>query len=81
MCHSLRNIEHHHFKFEGSPPRREMSTFISLAPTASVSATTSACKMGTSCKSPLKVTAGLCETLCGSTNRKRLLSTSLLWDE
>ena len=28
MCHSLANIEHHHFKFEGAPPpRRRSCTF------------------------------------------------------
>ena len=29
MCHSLANIEHHHFKYRGaSPPRRRSRTFL-----------------------------------------------------
>ena len=52
--------------------------FISLERTVSVSATTFACKMEMSCKSPSKVTGALCATPCGQTNRNRLLSTSFL---
>ena len=70
MCHSLANLEHHHFKY-AAHRRPGMRTYTSSAPTPSASATRFALRTATRCPSTSPGSAARWSTPSASTAHRR----------